>query len=300
MLTAILITVAVLVVGDASYSSITSARCRAWENGQARDADGLLPGFAPFTVGEGKTALVMVHGFGSSPAVFTKMAARLGDEGFTCRAVRLPGFGETVEASANSTWEDWAAHVERECEALRATHDRVWLVGHSLGGALSYRLALERTNLVDGVVLIAPLVDVRSKRSLGIPPRAIFQVADHVLIFSDVFESVFPVDLQDKTLVGVEARQRFVPREVYREMFRLIDGMRASTAMPPVPVYVEVAAEDLVVDPDAATRFFGPRVAEPDALHVVADAGHVLPLDGGWEDLTARVAAFVRKHESDT
>ena len=77
------------VIGDVVYSCSVGAGYREWNSKVRRDPDGVREGCREFTLGEGETAVLMVHGFGASPAVWRKMAASLAAEDFTCRAMRL-------------------------------------------------------------------------------------------------------------------------------------------------------------------------------------------------------------------
>ena len=69
---------------------------------------------------------------------------------------RLPGHGTTV-AEANLThWEDWYAEVERNLALLRERCDDVFVMGLSMGGTLSIRLAEEHGDEIAGLVLVNP------------------------------------------------------------------------------------------------------------------------------------------------
>src|SRR5687768_5379807 len=91
-LTAILVFVGVWLLGDFLYSRIIAWRVARWETTIERHPNGVRVGCEDFTVGSGETALLLVHGINDSPAMWRKMAPRLAEQGFTCRAMRLPGF----------------------------------------------------------------------------------------------------------------------------------------------------------------------------------------------------------------
>src|SRR5579871_5198861 len=74
---------------DFSYSLLVQFQYARWEAGIVRDPDGVRRGCREFTVGRGDTALLLIHGFSDSPAVFRRMAPDLAARGFACRAMRL-------------------------------------------------------------------------------------------------------------------------------------------------------------------------------------------------------------------
>ena len=281
---------------DFTYARVVRSHAAAWERTVVRDAAGLLPGFAPFSVGQGDTALLLVHGFGSSPAVFQRMAPALAARGYACRALRLPGFGEpagTQAAAADPA--RWRQAVADELAALRATHRHVWIVGHSLGGALAVDVVSRQPGLVDGVVLLAPLFAVSRTRSLGVSPEALLRFSDRILVFTDRFETCFPVDAHDPAIRNLEGRDRFVPRAVYRTMEQIRREGCARIGQVRAPLLVMVTDNDRVTDGRAAERVCRQADAAPrrEIVHV-EPAGHVVPLDTGWEEVVARVDAFVR------
>ena len=89
--------------------------------------------------------------------------------------MRLPGSAEPVARARRQSLEVWRAQVTDELVQLRETHETVWVVGHSLGGALALDAALRLPDLVNGVAL-APLIEVSRKRML-LPPHLWFAIA---------------------------------------------------------------------------------------------------------------------------
>ncbi|MCH8922653.1 MAG: hypothetical protein IIA67_05840, partial [Planctomycetes bacterium] len=62
--------IALWLAGDFLHSRVVRFRLARWERRIERDEDGVRLGCADFTLGSGETALLLVHGFGDSPAVF--------------------------------------------------------------------------------------------------------------------------------------------------------------------------------------------------------------------------------------
>src|SRR5690606_6032951 len=79
-------------LGDLGYSLIVGSRLRGWESGLTRNTEGVRVEGEAYTLGEGPAAILFVHGFAESPANFRPMVEHFANRGFTCRAMRLPGF----------------------------------------------------------------------------------------------------------------------------------------------------------------------------------------------------------------
>lgn len=290
-----LVLVPVLVlVSDFSYARKVERDYREWENGLVRGVDGVREGSEAFSCGEGGQPVLYVHGFGSSPAIFSPMAACLGEQGYRGRVMRLPGFGEKLSEFRRYTDDDWVQAVIAEADALRVPGQPLWIVAHSMGAPLVLQAMKERPELADGLVLLAPLVEVSRKRSLGVAPEGIYKVLSPLLVFSDTFKTCFPVDMQDQAVTGLDRRDLFVPRRVYVNMFNLLGQMPDAIAAMDKPVLVVVSRNDKVIDYRAAERLYGQLPGAVKQIHYEDRSGHVLPLDYGWQEVSEQIAAFIR------
>src|SRR5262249_13628170 len=70
---------------DFAYALLMKRRYARWEAGIERDPDGVRRGCREYTVGNGDTAVLFVHGFADAPTVYQRMAPALAEKGFTCR-----------------------------------------------------------------------------------------------------------------------------------------------------------------------------------------------------------------------
>lgn len=285
--------VGVWLVGDLLYSRIVAWRMAKWEASIERHPNGLRVGCESFTLGQGETALLLVHGINDSPAMYRKMATRLAAQGFTCRAMRLPGFAMTIEQYAATTHEQWLDAIRREVDALRHTHDRVCLVAHSLGGAAAIGYLLDHPAGVEKCVLIAPGIAVSNRRSPILSARTWHTIGSRTLIFTRVTETPFPNDAHNPAEQNLASRTRFCPRSVFDEFFRLIDRNRGRAREFHTPMLMVLSKDDQVVDWEAAHGFYDSAASPEKKLLFMDNAGHAIPVDYGWEKVADEIAAFV-------
>jgi carboxylesterase len=159
-----------LLFGGCNVLGDTAAR--RWTAQQPRAASSAyLQGGAPFVLGpdDATTAVLLVHGFVGGPNNFGELPERLAAEGYRVRAMSLPGHGTSPQDMALTPEGEYLLAVLREIRALRETHARVFVVGHSMGGALS-ALAAAIDDL-DGLVLAAPYFGVTHKWYYGLTPE---------------------------------------------------------------------------------------------------------------------------------
>ena len=104
------------------------------------------------------------------------------------RAVDLPGFGGT--ARPIERWEigDYADHLARVIERLGGSP--IILIGHSMGSQFVTELAHRRPDLVAGVVLMAPVVEIgrrtTAQQATALLADAMFErPSSNALVFAD-------------------------------------------------------------------------------------------------------------------
>ncbi len=282
---------------DFSYAVLMQCKYAHWEAGIQRDPDGVRHGCREFTLGRGDTALLLVHGFSDSPAVFQRMAPALAARGFTCRAMRLPLFAMPLDSYVHTSAALWRQAVRHELRRLRAGHRRVILVAHSLGAAVALDALAGHAGDVDGTVLLAPLVEVADHNLPLLPARAWFHVLDHLLLFTDRIGIPSPGGLEDQSASTLMKTDSFVPRSVFRELFAVVERNQQRAAALRSPLLMVLGGHDGVVDNQAAERFFQRCSAPYKRLCYLPAAGHILPMDTGWKAVVEDISQFLDERD---
>ena len=104
----------------------------------------------------GRVGVLLLHSLGGTPIELRFVAQGLARNGYTVYCPLLPGLGGGTDVSGLSSWQDWY-------EALKSAHDElcrhcdvVLVGGLSAGSVLTLKLAQERPETVQGLVLYAP------------------------------------------------------------------------------------------------------------------------------------------------
>ena len=98
---------------------------------------------------------VFIHGFMGSPAQFSRLAEVARAAGSQSRLITLPGHGGGVREFMRAGRSAWLAHVETELADLRAQHEKLLLVGHSMGGLLAINAAAKQPEGIAGILALA-------------------------------------------------------------------------------------------------------------------------------------------------
>lgn len=116
-----------------------------------------------------KTAVLFLHGICGSPNHFRRLLPLESSvpASWSVYNIVLDGHCKNVEDFGRSSMKKWKAQVQSVFDALCRTHEKVVLVGHSMGTLFSVNLALRRPEKVAFLFLLA--VPVR----VFVQPRAV-------------------------------------------------------------------------------------------------------------------------------
>lgn len=114
------------------------------------------------------TAVLFIHGIVGSPAHFKDLLPVI-PEDWSVYNILLDGHGQEVEDFARTSMEKWKTQVSQVLTSLLDSHERVFIVAHSMGTLLAIEEAVRRPSKVCGLFLLAvPLVfRVRISAALG-------------------------------------------------------------------------------------------------------------------------------------
>lgn len=104
--------------------------------------------------GTGGKAVLLIHGWTSTPYEVRRLGKYLNQNGFTAYAPRLSGHGTRPEDLENVRWQDWMRDAREAYEQLKKNHETVYVVGTSIGSNIALMLAKERDDIA-GLVLMA-------------------------------------------------------------------------------------------------------------------------------------------------
>lgn len=227
-------------------------------------------------------AVLLVHGFTSTPASMTPWAMHLAADGFRVSVPRLPGHGTTWQDLNMTRWHDWYAEVSRAFDDLRTHGEPVFVAGLSMGGGLALRLAEERPDDVAGLMLVNPSVVDLDRRLLATP------------LLKWLTGSVAGIKSDIKKPGVTEEGYDRVPLKALDSLRDLWKHTRSDLGKVTCPVVVFRSAVDHVV-PAISSQTVVQQIASPDvAEHVLSDSFHVAVLDNDAPRIFAESAVFAR------
>ena len=242
------------------------------------------PGAEPFAADGDRTGVLLSHGFTGSPASMTPWARHLAGRGHTVRVPLLPGHGTTWQHMNRTRWDDWYGELDTALTDLRSRCDRVIVVGLSMGGCLALRLAEQRPDDVDAIVLVNPAVNVR-RLDIKLVPALQWIVPSMPGIGNDIKKPGQDEIGYDRTPLKALASQLVMWKDV-----------RAHLPSVTQPLLMFRSDDDHVVDASSQSIILD-GVSSPVAeLVPLADSFHVATLDHDAELIFERTDAFIAEH----
>lgn len=187
-----------------------------------------------------KVAMLFLHGIVSTPRHFDFLIELVPGD-ITVRALLLDGHGKSVRDFGRSSMEKWEAQVQQAVDELSENHEKLYLVGHSMGTLFSICHAVKNEKIAGLFLLASPLkVFVR------------WQMVKTALRI--VYGKIDPEDevtLAMKNSLSVAHSKnpfcylRWIPR--FLELFRKIRQTRKEISKLRIPVHAYPSVKDELV-----------------------------------------------------
>lgn len=215
-------------------------------------------------------ALLLLHGFSSSPAVYRAIWPALKNyDALVCPA--LPGHAENLAAFTSVTRDEWIAAAEAACEPLIQQYKTVEIVGLSLGGLLACHLATQFP--IQHLYLLAPALKLRFNINLAKKAARLLNACGMKHIKNHA-GNLFTHEHE-------ELAYKKLPLRALIELFTLIE--QTELKQPKCPVDLFLGSHDDVVDSPFVTQLF--KDNNNCNTHWLDHSAHAIPLDGDIETI---------------
>jgi carboxylesterase len=254
-----------------------------------------IPTTEPFFLPGGRTGILLIHGFTGTPKEMRWMGEYLNRElGFTCLGVRLTGHATRPKDMIRSRWSDWTASVEDGYNLLRGATDDVYLVGLSMGGALS--------------LLMSTRLDVKGIVTMSAPSRMPAKYPAWQIRLISYFKTYLP-KTKGKADAGWFDKESFKGHVSYplnpirsaAELEVLLEKMRAALPRVKVPVCMIHSKDDDYVLPENLENIFSGLVNVSDkSKYYVTGSGHVVTRDAARGQVFEIARDFIKRVEGSS
>jgi carboxylesterase len=229
---------------------------------------------------------LLVHGLNGSRSDMQELHEYLLVHGILSENMLLPGHGTHVRDMLSLGWSEWAQAVQHELQVLKQRCNLVFLVGHSLGGALCLHVSAHEE--VTGIVAMCA-------------PLYLYPWLEPIVGLAKRFTPLLPSlreDVRDPV-----ARRRYT-RDVYHwtpiapvhSLMQFLPQLRTELPGVTAPALIMVAIHDHVVpasDGQAIYRLIGSHHKDLVTFH---HSYHVIMKDYEREEVFEKTLAFIQRH----
>jgi carboxylesterase len=234
--------------------------------------------------GRGTAAALCLHGLTGTPYEVRALAEALSRSGIRAVGPALPGHNQTPALLARTSHGEWLDAAREHLRSLRGKHQRVFLVGISMGGLLGLALAAEEP--IDAVVVVG--TPLRFSRSFGllIPLLSPFLPYARKRGGSDIREE------------GARSRHPsydVMPLASVHELIRLQRLVRSRLARVNAPILIAHGALDRTARPSDAHSIHAAVASAQRELLMLEASGHVATVDHDGPRLARAAAEFLNR-----
>lgn len=239
-------------------------------------------------------ALLICHGMNARGSeglrIYTRLAEAACKEGFVALVFDFRGVGKSTGSFDYGIGEQQDVKCALNYIGSRpeVASNTIFVVGHSLGGAVSL-YALRNETRVKGLVIWSTPKNhdynvrkfiARTRGKLGLYGFLILSRIDKIFNVSRLFTL---------EVYGIRLRQRYV-----REKLMSLNECEAASKLHNIPLLIVIGEKDTVVGADEAEEIY--RAAnEPKTLEIIKSADHIY--NGEEEELIAKTIDWIKKLE---
>ncbi len=246
----------------------------------------------PLDLGSGDIGILGIHGYTGYPGELAFLSKGLAERGYHVVVPRLPGHGTNGADFARTGHHDWISAVIEAYIELQSQHERVYVMGHSMGGALA--LIVASLFPVERLVLIAPAVHIRLRggklvkllaKFVKSPKKVPWEPRPEILFFDDR-------DIDDDIFLGTEYwGWSRVPQVAELAALMALSSTRHRLKRVGAETLVITGEKDEVV-PKESTKLLDRRLPTPPKRLHYMESGHLLPYEVDREEILLEIIQF--------
>lgn len=213
------------------------------------------------------------------------MGDYLNDRGLTISAPCLPGHGTTPEDLNTYGWADWTHEVELTYDRLLQQCQQVFVAGLSMGALLALQLVAIRKEVL-GLITYAAAIDPTDWRRHM--PRMLSRIIRQIPKSKERW--------YDPTTADRLWSYESYPTTAAFEMFKGIPVVRGLLPQVTCPYLSFYCHEDPTISVAGVRRLYDEIGSEQKELVELSECGHVITLDGRWEQVAKKSFEFISRH----
>ena len=282
--------------GKAPFSGPTDARGESAQLSAIADKS--------FRFGNGRAAVLLIHGLTGTPVEMRAVGRGLAAQGFSVYGMQLAGHCGSESDLLSTSWPDWYRGVEEAWRDISLRHDHVFVAGLSMGALMAMHLAAQHPGKIRGLGLYSATLIYDGwaipKLSFLLPLFLRTPMGERYRFIEN-----FPYGIKNERLRQVihasmvsghsdSAGNLGMLGRSLRELRRLIGIVKQEMPSIRTPALVLQARDDDVTSPKNA-EYIARHLAGPVSVEYLDDCYHMITIDQQRDEVIRLSADFFRR-----
>ncbi|MFA5961133.1 MAG: alpha/beta fold hydrolase [Parcubacteria group bacterium] len=238
--------------------------------------------------GENGRAVLLVHGWTTTPYELRRLGKYLHSKGYTVYAPLLTGHGTVPKDLENVSWKIWNEDVENAYSKLRENHKKIYVIGTSLGASLASILAGNNPE-ISGLVLMAMPYKLRMEKIMHLFARI-------MLLFRKYYKKYYPPSFGSGEMVTRKISYQTYPIRSVLEILKLAKFSRRVMGKITQPCLIMQSSIDHIVTKKSLEQIFAKIGSGIKQKKYIKDAYHTFISDIKNENIFKDILDFLDKN----
>jgi len=243
----------------------------------------IIKGAEPYFHIGGKTGVLFLHGFTSTPQEGREFGKHMHSKGFSFYAPLLPGHGTSPECALLVKWDDWIRAAHDAVSVMEHHCKKIYVVGNSFGGNLAFFLANHPK--VKGIVSMGTVMYFRNHRMRG----TVFHILNRFKLFQK--KRYRPgVDEVIKNRIAYET----MPLMALAHVLKVIKESKKQLPFVKIPCLIMHSKTDYIAHIGSAEYIQANIASKEKKIVYVADSYHNLLIDKHKQFVYKEIEEFMK------
>jgi carboxylesterase len=239
-----------------------------------------------FELPGGPDAVLLLHGLTGSTFEMHHLALRLAAAGHRCLAPVMAGHGGGPQDLVGIPWTEWVAKARRDLARLAGAR-RTFVAGCSMGALVACALAHDLPEQVDGLLLLAPAMELKPAGRLGA------LLGRSGLLWRTVVPKGSGSDVRDREMRRRNPCLPGVPLAAVAELAELAAHVDKAAPGVAAPALVIAGGQDHTVTLAGARRLARRLGSGPAEVLVLPESWHLVGVDVERERCADEAVGFL-------
>ncbi len=241
-----------------------------------------------FFEGNNGKAILLIHGWTTTPYEIRRLGYYLNEMGYTVSAPLLKGHGTVPKDLEKVKWIEWLDQIKKEYERLEEKYEKVFVGGTSIGSSLATVLAYQRKS-VAGLVLMAMPYKIKFEKIAK-------AYSQFMMIFKKYNKKVYPPSFGSKNTITRLIAYQSYPLKSTIEAIDLVATARDVIPAIKQPCLIIQSSADHIVYRKSASEIYNAIASKDKSVKYIKKAYHTFISDIKNEHVFEDILQFINKH----